>query len=170
MKGTIALYKRPESLYTAAGKRIKTDEIPYWSNPKDSGNGNIGVPVTYLEAHALVGEDAIFFRQKLSYSVKTHTRVVVLRVSASEAVRWPPEISKALKLYSLDKYRHMFTRISCLEHQLKERENKENLKLHHQIEERSKLNYPVGTEKIRDTIKEVYMKQLNNNKAEFLTS
>ena len=28
----------------------------------------------------------------------------------------------------------------------------------------------MGNEKIRDTIKEVYMKQLNYNKAEFLTS
>ena len=126
--------------------------------------------MTYLEANALVGEDAIFFRQKLSYSVKTQTRVVVFRVAAVEAQRWPAEIAKALKLYSLDKYRHMFTRISRLDSQLKERENKENLKLHYQIEERSKLNYPVGTEKIRDTIKEVYMKQLNYNKAEFLTS
>ena len=53
---------------------------------------------------------------------------------------------------------------------MKERENKENIKLHHQIEERSKLNYPIGTEKIRDNLKEVYMKKLNYNKAEFLTS
>ena len=115
IKGTIALFKRPESLYTTDGKRIKTDDIPLWQNPKDSGNDNIGVPVTYMDANTLVAEDAIFFRQKLSYSVKTHTRVVVLRIAATEAQRWPPEIYKGLKLYSLDKYRHMFTRISCLE-------------------------------------------------------
>ena len=62
IKGTIALFKRPESLYTTDGKRIKTDDIPLWQNPKDSGNDNIGVPVTYMDANTLVAEDAIFFR------------------------------------------------------------------------------------------------------------
>ena len=56
------MFKRPESLYTGNGKRIKTDEIKLWANPKDSGNDNIGVPVTYLKAKCLIGEDAIFFR------------------------------------------------------------------------------------------------------------
>ena len=56
------MFKRPESYYTAEGKRIKTDEIKYWSNPKDSGNDNIGMPVTYMKAKCLVAEDAIFFK------------------------------------------------------------------------------------------------------------
>ena len=131
LQGDVTLFKRPESLYTVTGKRIKTDDIECWANPKDSGNGTIGVPVTYMKAKCLIAEDAIFFKQNLNYSVKTHTHVVALRVSAAEAERWPNEIAKALKIYSLDKYRHMFTRVSKLETQLKERENKENIKLHY---------------------------------------
>ena len=58
-----------------------------------------------------------------------------------------------MKVCSLDKYRHMFTRISKLEQQLNLEENKENIKLHYLMEERSKKNYPSGTEKIRDNLK-----------------
>ena len=115
LKGDVTLFKRPESLYTTDGKRIKTDSIKCWQNPKDSGNDRIGIPVSYMKAPVLVAEDAIYFNQKLSYSVRTHTYVVALRVSASDAYKWPSEIPKALKIYSLDKYRHMFTRISKLE-------------------------------------------------------
>ena len=131
LQGDVTLFKRPESLYTVDGKRIKTDDIKYWANPKDSGNDRIGVPVSYMKAKCLIAEDAIFFKQPLYYSVKTHTHVVALRVSATEAERWPIEIAKALRIYSLDKYRHMFTRVSRLETQLKSCENKENLKLHY---------------------------------------
>ena len=62
LQGEVTLFKRPESYYTTEGKRIKTDEIKLWANPKDSGNDSIGMPVTYMKAKCLVAEDAVFFK------------------------------------------------------------------------------------------------------------
>jgi len=37
LRGEVLLFKRPEAMYDADGKRIKIDQIEYLTNPKDSG-------------------------------------------------------------------------------------------------------------------------------------
>lgn len=59
--------------------------------------------------HGLVGEDAVVFKQNLAYSIKSnYERVVLLRVRADQARRWPTEVVDNLKMHSLDKYRIFF--------------------------------------------------------------
>lgn len=43
IKGQVALYKRPEGIYTAAGERIRADDVDMFCNPKDSGLERIGI-------------------------------------------------------------------------------------------------------------------------------
>jgi hypothetical protein len=38
------------------------------------------------------------------------------------------------------------------------------------VEKKSKMNYPVGTEKVRDTIKTIYMRRIDHNPQVFLTT
>jgi len=86
LRGEIALYKRPESLYDSKGKRIKANNIPLWSNPKDSGHDKIGMKVGVMKGENLIGEDAFLFKQTLAYSIVTETSVLALRYKAAEAM------------------------------------------------------------------------------------
>ena len=88
MQGSLTLFKRPESMYDTEGYLINVDEIEFQSNPKDSGNSQIGQKMTTIK-HGLVGEDAVIFNQKLAYSIKSNERVNVLRARADQAKKWP---------------------------------------------------------------------------------
>ena len=108
LEGSLALFKRPESMYDAQGRLIKVHEIELQVNPKHSGDAKIGQRMTTVRA-GLLGEDAIIFDQPLPYSIKTDERCVVLRTPTEDAKKWPIDIHNALKMKSLDKYKVFYT-------------------------------------------------------------
>jgi len=58
LKGEVALYKRPESLYTESNERIRVDNIENFINPKDAGQNKIGVINGIMAAPSFIAEDA----------------------------------------------------------------------------------------------------------------
>jgi RNase H-fold protein (predicted Holliday junction resolvase) len=103
LEGVLSFYKRPESLYTENGKRIDSSDIDHMKNPLDAGEQNIGIEISQISNQTIVCEDAVVFRQPLSYSLKTSSRVIALRCLASSAYTWSDEIKNVLKVNSLDK-------------------------------------------------------------------
>jgi hypothetical protein len=48
-RGEVFLFKRPEALYDKSQKRIKIDHIECLTNPKDSGEEHLGLPMGTLK-------------------------------------------------------------------------------------------------------------------------
>lgn len=104
LDGEVTLYKRPEALYDIDARRIKVDQIDCVANPKDAGEERLGLPMLTLKGPTLLGEDSIVFRDRLTYSLATKTKVIAYVICADLARALPTECQKTLKLMTLDKY------------------------------------------------------------------
>ena len=78
LEGEFDIYKKPESLFDK-NKATDSSKLNLWSNPKDSGNLQIGCKVGIIKNFNLVCEDSLFFRQPLIYSIRCKTNVTAWR-------------------------------------------------------------------------------------------
>ena len=123
LQGEVAFYKRAESRFTDTGRRIDSKDIPHMTNPKDSGDQSIGLKVSLVAKQVLLCEDAVIFKQKLCYSIKTNTRIVALRCYALAASTWSDEIQSKLKMNTLDKQMTFFSIVDKIEDKLGDSDN-----------------------------------------------
>ena len=103
------------------------------------------------------------------YSIVTKTKSVIFVLPAANA-HLPLECIKTLKVQAMDKYSWVNKRVLTVEAHLGQKDLKEKIWLAAAVENKSKENYPVGSEKIRDTIKTIYMNRIDDNPNVFLTT
>jgi hypothetical protein len=106
-----------------------------------------------IKGSCLLCEDSIVFHDNLIYSLVTKTKSLIYAIPAEIAYSLPNECQKAIKLSIMEKYGCFNERILRTEEFLHQNDKKEKIWMAAMVEKKSKMNYPVATERVRDTIK-----------------
>ncbi len=142
LSGTVALHKRADIMYTQSGESIDISKVPLWRNPADCGDQKLGARITLINASNLLADDSLVFKQPLLYSIKCESSVLGWRIPTKLCYSMlTEETFNKLRIFCLEKYRYLFTRLERIDKVLNNIEVIGPVLLAAETEKRARMNY-----------------------------